>query len=209
MTRRHPLILRLACLALSACTAVTPAGIEQPATPTPEIFIALDPSPTASDSTLPLTCQITDLNIYVDRAAGYCFAYPRHFSLGDQPSDWPAVVGPVLDDSIEPIRATFFVEVAKFDLYRSLTEQAEEFLRDFTAADPAGLTWDPVSLAGDTGVRVEPVPARLSWRIVFVQRDESLYRLMYWPVDVPEAGPDLEELYQVTLNTFAFIRNGN
>ena len=57
-----------------------------PAAPTPEVFIPLDPSPTDSGSELPLPCQATDLNVYIDRAAGYCFAYPLGFYLDDQPS---------------------------------------------------------------------------------------------------------------------------
>ncbi len=49
----------------------------------------LDPSPTPSDSTLPLTCQVTDLKVYINEMDGYCFAYPMRFTLGDQPSDQP------------------------------------------------------------------------------------------------------------------------
>ena len=56
------------------------------------------------------------------------------------------------------------------------------------------------------GSPVEQVPVHLSWHIVFVKHNDSLYRLMYWPVDVPEAKADIDELYQVTINTFAFTK---
>ena len=72
-------VLALAIL-LSACNSAiltTPAPHGDPMAPTavladpdvlaptPEIFNPLDPSPTPSESTLPLTCQVTDLNVQV------------------------------------------------------------------------------------------------------------------------------------------------
>jgi hypothetical protein len=53
---------------------------------------------------------------------------------------------------------------------------------------------------------VEPVPVMLSWRIVFVQHKGNLFRLMYWPVDIPEAQSDLNDLTQTTLGSFAFLK---
>ncbi len=72
-------------LLLSGC-ALTAHGL-QPATGAPGIMPGLDPSPTPSNSNLPLTCQVTDLNVYISEADGYCFAYPTRFTLGDQPGD--------------------------------------------------------------------------------------------------------------------------
>jgi hypothetical protein len=46
---------------------------------------------------------------------------------------------------------------------------------------------------------------QLSWRVIFVPHNGYLYSLMYWPVDVPEAQADLDELYHTTLNSFAFL----
>jgi hypothetical protein len=176
------------------------------ATPTPEIFQRLDPSPTPSGSDLPLTCQVTDLNVYIERAANYCFAYPIRFTLGDQPSDHPPVLGPAIESSAEPVHATFTIEIVPFDAGKSLEQQADEFLKSFTVIELAPLARQPVTVGGEAGIMIEPVPVRLAWRIVFVQHGERLYRLMYWPVDVSEAKADMDELYQVTLNTFAFIK---
>ncbi len=33
----------------------------------------------------------------------------------------------------------------------------------------------------------------------------KVYRLMYWPVDVPEVQTDIDELVQTTLNSFAYL----
>jgi hypothetical protein len=154
---------------------------------------------------LPLTCQVTDLNVYINGADSYCFAYPIRFTLGDQPSDKPDVRGPAVDDSVEPIQATFGVEVTPAT-GASLREQAEAYLKEFSVVDSATLTWSQVQVGGEAGWMVEPVPAMLAYRIVFVQRDEKLFRLMYWPVDIPAAQADLNELTQTTLGSFSFTK---
>lgn len=188
-------------LFLTGCASASP----QSATVTPDILPHLDPSPTPSDSTLPLTCQVTDLNVYINEADGYCFAYPMNFTLGDQPSDKPDVRGPAVDDSVEPIHATLTIGFAPAS-DTSLREQAEIYLKEFSVTDPATYVWTQVPVGGEPGWRVEPVPAMLSYRIVFVQHNGNLFRLMYWPVDIPEAQPDLNELTQTTLGSFAFTR---
>ena len=189
---------------ISGCTA-TPGG-SQLATATPNMMPRLNPSPTPSNSTLPLTCQVTDLNVYNNEADGYCFAYPSHFTLGDQPSDNPDVRGPAVDNSSEPIRATFHVEVSPSATDKTLRQQAEDYLREFSVIDPATFSWSEIQVNGETAWRVEPIPAMLSYRIVFVQHNGSMFRLMYWPVDIPEAQSDLNDLTQTTLGSFAFTK---
>ena len=202
----------LLILFLTGCTPASesPFGNAQDkpqlATPTPEIFLPVNPSPAASDSTLPLTCQITDMNVYIDEAAGFCFAYPLRFTLGDQPSDKPSVLGPPIGSPAEPVYATFTVEVTPFDSAQSIDQQVDEFLRGFSVMDPASFTRALITVGNEAGILVQQVPVHLSWHIVFVKHNDSLYRLMYWPVDVPEAKADIDELYQATINTFAFIK---
>lgn len=174
-------------------------------TPTPEIFNSLRPSPTPPTGDLPLTCQITDLGVYVDRAAGYCFAYPQHFTLGAEPSDRPTVFGPAIGNGAESVQAMFTVEVSPLDSTQSLNQQVDAFLPSFTTVDPASLTRAPLIVGGEAAVLVEAVPARLNWRLVFVPHNGQLYRLRYGPMDVPEAHADVEELYQTTFNSFAFV----
>lgn len=197
-------IFLLIVMLVGGCVSVPESP--EPLTATPNIMPRLDPSPTPSGSRLPLTCQVTDLNVYINEMDGYCFAYPSRFTLGDQPSDKPEVLGPALDDSYEPIHAKLTVEVVPADPGRTLLEQAELYLRDFSVVDPATFTWSQVPVGGETGVVVEPVPAMLAYRIVFVQHNGNLYRLLYWPVDLPEAQTDLNDLTQTTLGSFAFTK---
>ena len=184
----------------------TPQG--DPATPTPEVFNPLDPSPTPSGSGLPLTCQITDLMVYMNQAEGYCFAYPKRFREGEQPwiPNRPGILGPAVGSQTEPVNALFVVEVTAYDSQKSLDQQADSFLKDFTVVDIHSMTRARIIVGGEAALLVEAVPVQLSWRIVFVHHNGRLYRLMYWPVDLPEAQADLEELYQTTLNSFAFLR---
>ena len=110
----------------------------------------LNPSPTPSNSTLPISCQITDLNIYINKADGYCFAYPLRFTLGDQPSDKPDILGPTVDDSVESIHATLSIEVVPAT-DGPLKEQAELYMKEFSAADPATLKWTQVQVGQEAG----------------------------------------------------------
>lgn len=175
-------------------------------TPTPEIFIPLNPSPTSSGSNLPLTCQVTDLSVFIDQGEGYCFAYPNRFMLGESPIlDVETVHGLPVDNGPDQVAATFGVQVSAFNAAQSLADQADQFLKDFTSVDPKSLPHTDLTVGGEPAIGVDMVPVQLSWRIVFVAHGDRLYRLMYWPVDVPAAQVDLEELYQTTLNSFAFL----
>ncbi len=196
----------LLALMVFASGCVPASDTPDPVTVTPEFMPRLDPSPTPSDSTLPPTCQITDLKIYINEMDGYCFAYPTRFTLGSQPSDSPDIKGPAVDNSRDPIHATLTVEVEPAAADKTLREQAELYLKDFSVMDSATFSWSQVPVGGETGWMVEPVPAMLAYRIVFVQHNGHLYRLLYWPVDIQEAKSDLDELTQTTLGSFAFTK---
>jgi hypothetical protein len=179
----------------------------QPETAVPEMthtlnsMPRLDPSPTALSSTLPLTCQVTDLSVYIAEG-DYCFAYPPRFFLNHE----GGVRSPDLDDSLTPLYMTFAVTVTPANLEFTARGEAELFLQDFTVVDVDTLAWTPVMVGDEWGWMVEPVPTMGAWRFVFVQHNGYLYRLSYWPVDIPEARADVDELAQVTLGSFAFIR---
>ncbi len=146
------------------------------------------------------------MNIYIDETGGYCFAYPARFTVGNQPMlNVPAITGPLIGSSVDPVFASFVVEIAPASK-DTLRDQAEAFLKEFSVVDSAALTWTQVPVGGEAGLMVEPVPVMLSWRIVFVQHNGHLFRLMYWPVEVPEVQPDLDELTQTTLGSFAFTK---
>lgn len=198
------IICILLFILLTGCASASSSP--EPATATPNIMPRLDPSPTPSDSTLPLTCQVTDLNVYINEEDGYCFAYPARFTEGTHPMlNTSAIMGPAIGNGVEPVYASFAVQVTPAT-DESLRAQAEAFLKEFSVADPASLTWAQVPVGGEAGVMVEPVPVMLSWRIVFVQHNGQLFRLMYHPVDIPEAQADLNDLTQTTLGSLAFIK---
>ena len=176
------------------------------ATATPNIMPRLDPSPTPSNSTLPLTCQVTDLKVYINEMDGYCFAYPNRFAVQEQPSDKPDVRGPSYGSNGEPVYATFAVDIAPAISELTARAEAELFLKDFTVADIDSLAWNPVMIDGEWGWMVEPVPTRGAWRFVFVQHNGYLFRLAYWPVDILEVRADIDELAQTTIGSFAFTK---
>lgn len=187
-------------------TEPTPTLHGEPLAPTPEVFIPLDPSPTPPESDLPLTCQVTDLKVQIERTAGYCYAFPNRFTLGKQPMfGFQAVMGPGVGSSAEPVFATFAVENDAYDPNQSLDQQVDAYLQGFTTVAPQSMTRARLTVNNEPAVMVDNIPVQLSWRIVFVQHQGRLYRLMYWPVDLKETKTDLEELYQTTLNSFSFI----
>jgi hypothetical protein len=191
-------------LAPTDVTQSTPQG--DPMAPTVEVFNPLDPSPTPSGSDLPLTCQVTDLNIYVDEEAGYCFAYPLQFTLDeDAGTDYPNIYGPGVGDGPEKVRASFTVVVMPLDLSKPVSQQADEYLKDFSVIDPATLPHAVLTVAGGEAVMVDDIPTLGSWRMVFVPGGDSLYRLMYWPVDVGTDLTGIEDLYQTTVGSFSFL----
>jgi hypothetical protein len=153
-----------------------------------------------------MTCQVTDLNVYIDQKNGYCFAYPLGFTMGASPYlEVPAVLGPAVDQSPDAVAATFGVVVTPVEPGQKLSTQADNFLKEFSNVDLKTLTRTDLTVGGEPAMMVDNVPVQLSWRVVFVQHGGKLYRLMYWPTDVPAAQSDLEELYQTTLNSFAFL----
>lgn len=197
-------LLLLTLFFLSGCTfaSITPEA----ASATPDIVPRLNPSPTPSGSTLPLTCQVTDLKVYINEMDGYCFAYPMRFTTGEQPSDKLVIQGPAVDDSYEPIHATLTIEMEPAAADKTLREQAVNYLKGFSVLDPETFTWSQVTVGDETGWMVEPVPVMLSYRIVFLQHNGSIYRLLFWPVDISDAQADLNDLTQTTLGSFAFMK---
>jgi hypothetical protein len=207
--------LLLASILFTACTPATPVNDPPVSTPTPEVFNPIDPSPTPINSDLPLACQVTDLKVYVSKAAGYCFAYPDRFTVSNQPSDLPLLQAPAVNSSGVG-NASLKIDITPFDVNKSLDQHVDEFIQGFTVINPAYFEHAQIRLGGEFGILVErarvmvnnepaPAPTQMSWRMIFVQHAGYPYRLMYWPVDSAEVKSDLDELYQVTTGSFAFL----
>ena len=177
-------------------------------TPTPEIFNPLRPSPTASNNELPLTCQVTDLKIYINQEWGYCFAYPFGYDLDDAQgvNGMVALYGPPLDESIEPLRVFLGISQTPVPASSQLDALVDSYL---SGAVLQNLPWDisrqSMSLGGEPAEVLEPLPGRLSYRQVLALHQDRLYTLQFSPIDVNLASSDLEALYQTVSGSFAFL----
>lgn len=211
-------------VALAGCTALPPLPLptvtpKAPApgaptsvvpemTPTPTPAAAVEATPAIVEPTGPATvpagCVADAGQALVSRPDdGYCLAYPTRFKvLRDEPEGL-SIVGPALDESVEPVMATLTVTVgaAQGDFAASVQQAMAEHA-GFTAWKIERLD---VELGGLPAAVFEPVPGRLSGRTLFTQHAGKLYRLDFWPVDIEAAMLDVNELYNSVIASWQFI----
>jgi hypothetical protein len=209
-----PLVLFLCALFFLPGCAVNvaieqPSGLQaanEPATPTPEVFQPLDPAPTPVVSSLPQTCQVTDLNVYVDEERGYCFAYPLDFSLDTSAASQGTILlqGPALDQSSQPIRASLELTAQPVPGGSNLDLLAAAYLNSLGELS-VGITQNTTTLGGEPAVSLEPVPGILSSRVFLALHNDVLLTLRFHPVDMEAAKPDLEALTQTLSGSFSFL----
>lgn len=204
--------LCLVCLlALAACaptpgSTTEPRAVNPPATPTPEIFNPLHPSPTPADSLLPLTCQATDLGVSINEAWGYCFAFPASFTLEKSPDSGGAIhlYGPALGDSSETLRASLEITALLVPQGSGLAPLVNAYLSTFK--ELSGLiTRETILLGGAPAEKLAPVPGLLNSQVVMSLRNDILYTLRFHPSDVEIAKPDFDALTQTVLGSFAYL----
>lgn len=203
----------LAALLVAGCTPVAapepmkaPALITEPFTPTPEIFNPLDPSPTSSGSTLPLTCQVTDLNVYINREWGYCFAYPAQYSLDEDRESQGRVslYGPAIDENADPIRISLEVTVQSVPEDSDRARLVDAYLAQFRDV-PLAITREPWLLGSIPAEKLEPVPGLLSSRMIMALHNNLLFTLQFHPADIDYAKQSLDDLTQTVSGSFAFL----
>lgn len=199
-------VLLVACVPPASLSPTEPVTSLEPATPTPEVFNPLNPSPTPSASTLPLTCQVTDLNVYVNDMAGYCFAYPEGFALDDSLApEEIGLLGPALEQTLDPVRVSLGITAQPLPAGSDLSRLVEAYL---TQSPFQNLPWSiersSLSLGGHAAVWLEDVPGRLNSRVVMVLRQNVLLTLRFHPSDVAIAESGLETLFQTVTGSFAF-----
>jgi hypothetical protein len=197
-------------ISLIACTpaAAPEAQPIEPVTPTPEIFSALAPSPTPPDSSLPLTCQVTDLSVYVNAEWGYCFAYPGTFTVDESriAEGILTLYGPALEDNADPLRVSLEIAVQPVPEGSALAPLVDAFLSTFDTLDmPWTITREPWLLGSTPAEKVEPIPGLLSSRVVMAQHEEQLFMLRFHPSDMDIAKPGLDDLTQTVSGSFAFL----
>lgn len=183
-----------------------PQPVVEPATSTPEIFNPLDPSPTPSGSTLPLTCQVTDLSVYVNEEWGYCFAYPQTFTLDESRTAERIVVlyGPALEDNPNPIRASLEITAQAAPPESGLTPLVEAY-RTSLGDTPVPVDRETGMLGGKPAETLDPVPGLLSSRVMMALNENILFTLRFHPSDFEIAQPDLDDLSQTVTGSFAFL----
>lgn len=200
------LLLLISVAACVPAATQAPQAALEPATPTPEIFNPLDPSPTVSGSTLPLTCQVTDLSVYINQEWGYCFAYPRGFQFeqGEAGSGVFHIVGPALEDNANPLRASLEVTMQPVPEGSDLSRLVDAYLTSFADA-PLPITRESLTLGGEPAETLEPVPGLLSSRVILTMHNNALFTLRFHPVDAELAQPDVDALTQTVIGSFAFF----
>ena len=194
---------------IAACTSVViqePQAIAESATPTPEIFSALAPSPTPSDSTLPLTCQVTDLGVYTNQEWGYCFAYPGSFTLDESriAEGIITLYGPALEENANPVRVNMEITTQVVPSESGLTPLVEAYLASF-GETPFRIERRTGTLGGKPAEVLDPVPGLLSSRVTMALNENILFTLRFHPSDLDLAKPDLEALFQTVSGSFAFL----
>lgn len=183
-----------------------PTLVLEPATPTPEIFSALAPSPTPSDSTLPLTCQVTDLGVYVNEEWGYCFAYPGTFTLDESrvAEGIIALYGANLEDSAASVRVSLEVSTQVVWPESGLTPLVDAYRSSF-GSTPFPIERETGMLGGKAAETLDPVPGLLSSRVTMALHENILFTLRFHPSDLELARPDLKALTQTVNGSFAFL----
>lgn len=208
--------LLLAVILLAAC--VPPANIDsteppsvEPATPTPEVFNPLNPSPTPSTSALPLSCQVTDLKVYVNEAAGYCFAYPENFDLDERQA--PDIVGlysPALDQTLEPVRAGLGITVLPLPEGSDLNRLVDAYLAQASLQNlPWSIERSSLALGGQPAVQLEDVPGGARSRLLMALHQDVLFMLHFIPLHVVVAEADFAALFQTVTGSFAFYKEAD
>jgi len=210
MKKNLTLIGILLAVTIIGCVSVAtqqPQPIAELVTPTPEVFKPLDPSPTPSNSTLPLTCQVTDLNVYVNEEWKYCFAYPVNFILDESRAaeGMISLYGPALEDSANSLRASLEITTQSMANGSALTPVVDAYLTFQNVDMSMPITREQVMLGNEIAEKLEPVPGLLNSRVLISLHANILYTLRFHPSDVEIAKPDLDALTQTVTGSFAFL----
>lgn len=142
---------------------------------------------------------------YVMRQDDYCFIYPARFEQGNLSNRQPNILGPALDKSLDPLRANLTIEVKPAN-GKGLDSLVDEALKEFagmSGIQPIKRT--SITLAQGPAIVAEPIPGRLSSRVVFTVHGDKLYRLAFWPVGMPQAQADMDELYNMVTSSFGHL----
>jgi hypothetical protein len=137
-------------------------------------------------------------------SVGLCLAVPPGFTAQRTPQGMPRLLGPALDVSLSPVRATFALEPPEEADRRSLGDIVADSLAG-RSEDEATLT--DTTVGGEAAILVEGLTGGRGAQEVFLLRDGRAYRLVFQPspavVEVAEG--DMARLTAAVLESFSFL----
>jgi hypothetical protein len=162
-----------------------------------------------SDIPLPASCVLGSEHnlLYVNLVDGYCLRYPALFRVGDvYPPGIANLYGPPLDlHPLSPVMAAASLRVEGPAGDHTLSEAADLWL-SHQQTQPPTQRINGV-LGGEPAEIVEYQGELCGVRTIFALYEDKLYALSFYPVDehFPQAAPDVEELWQTVIDSFAFL----
>lgn len=164
---------------------------------------------------IPLSCLSGDNSRapYVNLAGGYCLQVPARFRVGDVYPQGPgagtqgsiiSIFGPPLDNSLEPLQAGLSIIVLGRNDGRTLEQWADAATADFPGQ---AITRTETTLNGELALILDGMPGRTLNRQLYVMHHDQVYQLTLYPTDpgYPQVQPDVDELWQMVLESFTFL----
>jgi hypothetical protein len=171
-------------------------------------FLQASPSTSIPLEGAPESCAPHgDLRAYFEPEGRYCLLYPAHFRIGDAAESHFVFYGPPLDETIEPVMGMLVIHVEDAPVGLTLDDIIDTDDEVIRSADPSLVTREPMTLGSEPAERVEGVGERSRGRVVFVLRDDVLYKLSFYPVDnrFPQAAPDVDAIWSAVVESFTFL----
>jgi hypothetical protein len=116
------------------------------------------------------------------------------------------VVGPALDASADPLRATLVIDATPAEGL-DLKAVTEALLDEYEGMAGVTIRQRPFDLGGAPAVLLEGVPGRGGSRDIVAVQGDTRYRLLFMPdpAGFPLAAPDIEELFSAVTQSFTFL----
>ncbi len=157
------------------------------------------------DKEIPAGCHQEGMKTFVDFAYGYCFSYPNDF-VADSRGLSAVYAQPENPTNREEVVARLDIFSTPLGSQTKLDQLVREFRNQFEGVNsPPNLRQTQISLGGQPAEVLEPVPGRLSARMVFVLHNGVYHQLIFFPINEPSNASDLARLYEAVISTFTFI----
>jgi hypothetical protein len=191
------------------------APTNSPATLNPQRkATAMSPTPTMqppgpeTTPQIPASCSSQDdgLAAYFNLGNGYCLLYPERFRVGDV-TPWMAnFYGPPLDKSVEPVQAGFSIQVRQSADGQTLEQVVTEYIQS-KVGNTLPVSRSLTTVGGEAAEIIEGLPGRTGNRQALLIHQDLVYHLVLYPVDdsFPQAGPDVEAVWQAATESLTFL----